>query len=223
MGKRNPHHKAIQAKVAREGFAIEVRMVATGLTETEAFSLETERIAFWRNAGIDLANMTDGGEGVSGYTFNEEIKKKMSLAKTGYRPPRWVIEKAAESRRGKKRDRKIVEKIALKNKGKKRSEEIILKNSIAIKKFYENNPEAREYLSNINKGKKIPEENLNKLIAANKGRPLTQEHKEKIGMANKGKKSALGIKRSAETKEKMSKAAKIREKRKRLLRSSQGL
>jgi hypothetical protein len=66
MKNRNPHHKAIQNKVIREGFAIEVRIVASGLTENEAFQLEIERIAFWRSYNIDLTNMTAGGDGVSG-------------------------------------------------------------------------------------------------------------------------------------------------------------
>lgn len=66
MGCRNRHHKAIQAKVIREGCAIEVRIVSSGLTEDEAFALEIERIAFWRSKNIDLANLTNGGEGPSG-------------------------------------------------------------------------------------------------------------------------------------------------------------
>ena len=66
MNCRNRHHKAIQAKVIREGCAIEVRIVSSGLTENEAFSLEIERIAFWRSKNIDLANLTNGGEGPSG-------------------------------------------------------------------------------------------------------------------------------------------------------------
>ena len=66
MNCRNRHHKAIQAKVIREGCAIEVRIVASALTEEEAFTLEIERIAFWRSKNIDLANLTNGGEGSSG-------------------------------------------------------------------------------------------------------------------------------------------------------------
>jgi len=66
MSLRNPHHKAVQNKVIREGFAIEVKIVASGLTEDAAFKLEMERIAFWRSAKIDLTNITNGGEGVSG-------------------------------------------------------------------------------------------------------------------------------------------------------------
>lgn len=63
---RNKFHKAIQGKLYREGFAVEVKIVASGLTEQEAFALEIERIKFWRNSGADLANITNGGDGLSG-------------------------------------------------------------------------------------------------------------------------------------------------------------
>jgi hypothetical protein len=63
---RNKHHKAIMAKLSREGFAMEVRIVQSGLSEQDAFLLEIERINFWRESGVDLANMTNGGEGASG-------------------------------------------------------------------------------------------------------------------------------------------------------------
>ena len=63
MKKRNRHHKAIVAKAFREGFAIEVRIVAMGLSWTDACDLEVERIRFWRDAGADLANIAIGGNG----------------------------------------------------------------------------------------------------------------------------------------------------------------
>ena len=66
MRNRNSHHQAIMAKLSREGSGMEVRMVATGLTEDEAFSLEIERISFWRERGVDLANISSGGDGLSG-------------------------------------------------------------------------------------------------------------------------------------------------------------
>lgn len=81
MRDRNAHHCAIVAKLSREGSGMEVRMVATGLTEDEAFALEVERIAFWREAGADLANLTNGGEGVSGLpAYN---RKKVLCVTTG--------------------------------------------------------------------------------------------------------------------------------------------
>ena len=81
MRDRNAHHRAIMGKLFREGSGMEVRMVATGLTEDEAFALEVERIAFWREAGADLVNQTYGGEGVSGLpAYN---RKKVMCVATG--------------------------------------------------------------------------------------------------------------------------------------------
>jgi hypothetical protein len=56
-----------------------VRFVANGLSEDEAFALEIERIAHWRELGVLLVNWTDGGEGVSGLVHSEESKNKMSI------------------------------------------------------------------------------------------------------------------------------------------------
>lgn len=82
MNNRNAHHRAIMGKLSREGSGMEVRMVATGLTEDDAFSLEIERIAFWREAGADLANHSNGGEGKTG-PHSVEHKLKISAANTG--------------------------------------------------------------------------------------------------------------------------------------------
>jgi ribosomal protein S16 len=100
MVKRNRHHLAIQAKVSREGSAIEVRMVATGLTEEDAFNLEKERIRFWRAAGADLTNMTDGGDGVIGYIFTKDVREKMSISqkKRGPRNPHSIEARAKISK-----------------------------------------------------------------------------------------------------------------------------
>lgn len=84
MRHRNQHHKAIQNKVSRIGSAVEVRIVAYGLTEHEAFSLEIQRISFWEGHGIDLANHTKGGNGTVGYKFTNSQKKTLSNAVKEY-------------------------------------------------------------------------------------------------------------------------------------------
>ena len=99
---KNKHHGNIIAKLARIGMCVEVRMVASGLTESEALSVEMQRIAFWRATGVVLANLTAGGEGVSGHkhsaetraiikakrakqkiTHSEETRRKIGLATKG--------------------------------------------------------------------------------------------------------------------------------------------
>ncbi len=81
---RNPLHKFIQAKLSRLGTAVEVKIVADGLSESEAFALERERIALWRADGADLANWTDGGDGPAGYKQSSDHRRKRGAAKHAY-------------------------------------------------------------------------------------------------------------------------------------------
>lgn len=62
----NQYYNRIVAKLTKLGIDVEVKLVANGLTEAAAFLLEIERIAFWRDLGIKLANITSGGQGASG-------------------------------------------------------------------------------------------------------------------------------------------------------------
>lgn len=62
MTGRNRHHINVQKKLARLGMCVEVRMVASGLSEHDAFFLEIERIAFWRSMDVGLTNKSSGGE-----------------------------------------------------------------------------------------------------------------------------------------------------------------
>jgi hypothetical protein len=78
---RNNHHKAIMLKMSRIGSSVEVRIVADGLDEAAAFQLERERIKFWRDAKVDIVNLTDGGDGTSGFKYSEESRAKMSFAR----------------------------------------------------------------------------------------------------------------------------------------------
>lgn len=82
-GCRNPHHKRIQAKLARLGMCVEVRMVGESLIERDAFTLEIERIAFWRESGVKLANLTNGGDGVTGMRHTDEWRAEHSRKMKG--------------------------------------------------------------------------------------------------------------------------------------------
>ena len=142
MRDRNSHHKAIMEKMSREGSGVEVRMVATGLTEVEAFALEVERISFWREAGVDLANYTNGGDGVSGLKMSDQAKAKMSAAKKGL-PGRATMlgkkhsdetkAKMSDAKRGVKKSPEHAAKVGLRHKGKKfsHSQETISKMSLS--------------------------------------------------------------------------------------------
>jgi hypothetical protein len=77
--KRSKHWKSIVAKSG--GFS--VRMTIQNVTEELAFLAEAERIDQLRAIGIRLCNMTDGGEGCSGYVPTVETRKKLSISHIG--------------------------------------------------------------------------------------------------------------------------------------------
>jgi NUMOD3 motif len=85
--KRNKLHVAIVDKLAREGSAYDVRIAVLNLSEEDAFRIERERIAFWRNDGADLANLTSGGQGQSGYSPTAETRRKLSELNKGKPSP----------------------------------------------------------------------------------------------------------------------------------------
>jgi hypothetical protein len=78
--KRNPHHKNIVAKHGPENIIVSLIPCAS---EEEAFSTEVQLINSFRQLGYNLCNMTDGGEGCSGYIKSEETREKLSKAMKG--------------------------------------------------------------------------------------------------------------------------------------------
>lgn len=119
---RNTHWNNIVAKLERIGSGYEVRLVAVGLSEKEAFELEKARIARWRDVS-DLANMTDGGEGMSGYKMPEKTRVKISVAMKGKVP----------NRKGAKHTAQAKAKMSKAKKGRSLSEEHRKKLSAAMK------------------------------------------------------------------------------------------
>ena len=78
--------------VAKYGFVAEI--VHGGLTEDEAFSMEVLLIEHYgRDA---LCNLTDGGDGPSGYRHSEESRRAMSKSRTGKKHSQETIKKMSE-------------------------------------------------------------------------------------------------------------------------------
>ena len=137
MKDRNKHHRAICAKLNRIGSAFEVRIVASGLLEDEAFALECERIAFWRNYGCDLANLTNGGEGISGFKHSAETRQKLSVMNKGMpatfkgkkhtNETKIMLSEIAKKRGAPKLTKEQQEKAAAWHRGRKRSPETCAK------------------------------------------------------------------------------------------------
>ena len=98
---RNPYHQNVVRKLSTLGLCIEVRLVAGGLSEDEAFSLEKERISFWKANGIELTNQNEGGEG--GRNPNAETREKIRVAAKKRGMPAEVWMKGVAAGTGKKR------------------------------------------------------------------------------------------------------------------------
>jgi hypothetical protein len=143
MKDRNRHHQAICAKLNRIGSAFEVRIVDSGLFEQDAFDLECERIAFWRNFGCDLTNLTNGGEGISGFKHSDETRQKLSDLNKG-NPPTFkgkkhtdetkrALSEIAKKRGAPKLTKEQQEKASAWHRGRKRSPETCAKISAKAK------------------------------------------------------------------------------------------
>jgi group I intron endonuclease len=58
-------------------------------------------------------NLTDGGEGMKGYQYNDNQKQNISKAKTGQKYPEEHGEKIRQSKLGKKRNQETINKISI--------------------------------------------------------------------------------------------------------------
>ena len=75
MHKREKRNLYWQRVAAKHGFTSD--LIANGLEEDLAFLVEQEAIDVYRRRGIVLTNMTDGGEGASGYRHTAKHKAKL--------------------------------------------------------------------------------------------------------------------------------------------------
>lgn len=122
---RNIHWQRIVNKA--NGFKYDV--LAKNLTEQEALSFEILMIKKMKEAGFSLCNMTNGGDGVSGFKHSPEMCEAQRQRMLGVTP--WnkgkpasleAIEKMRLSKLGKKQSLEHIAKCAESRKGKKYSE-----------------------------------------------------------------------------------------------------
>lgn len=130
--KSNPHHCHIVSKYGKESIIVKSMLCRN---EQHSLDLEVRMIAALRNGGVKLVNLTDGGEGVSGFVISKETRAKLSES-AKKRPP--MSEDARK-------------KIGYFNKGKITPIETRLKMSASMKGL-KRSAEAR---ANISKAQKI--------------------------------------------------------------------
>ena len=164
------------------------------LTEEEAFRHEIYMIdVFGRKdlgTGI-LYNMTNGGEGSSGWVPSEESRRKMSQSSKGKTHSKETRRKMGEAKKGntymlgKTLSEETRRKIGEASKGRDPSEETRRKISESKKNISEEN---RRKMSEASKGRTPSEESRRKMSQSSKDKTHSEETKRKIGDAGKGRK-----------------------------------
>jgi len=76
--KRNPHWNNV---VNKHGFYYKI--LESFESEDEALKKEEELISFYRESGVKLANVANGGTANSGRRHSEETRRQMSVARKG--------------------------------------------------------------------------------------------------------------------------------------------
>lgn len=153
--------------VAKHGLSVAI--VKNEMPEACAFSLEKALIRAYSG---QLCNLTDGGEGSSGYRHTEENLAIMRAMKIGYKPkvPRESIIAAAKRRRGSKMSEESRAKMRAAAKGR------VITN------------EWRANMSKAQKGRKHSPEHVKNQADAQRGKKLSEEQKARIGDFHRGKK-----------------------------------
>lgn len=145
-----------------------VKIIASGLLEEDSFRIEMSAIALCKNMGARLANLTDGGEGNSGWNPSPESRRRMSESNVFRRPE--FIEKMKKDRTGKKLSEEHKRKIGLAGIGRIRLES--------------SNEKARQKML----GRKMTEEQRKKMSESQKRRPpITEQTRLNMSKAGKGK------------------------------------
>lgn len=167
-------------KIRKNGEEPIIEIIKKGLTENEAFQIETEQIKLYgriENGGL-LANMSDGGEGQSGYHHTDELKQSFSEMFSGDKNPFYgkshsedSLKKIGDVNRGKVLNEEWRKKLSESTKGRKKSEEHKNKIRLAHQRQQKTTHEIQRVID------------LNK---SRSGVPLTEEHKRKISLSSKG-------------------------------------
>jgi len=101
---RNQHWRRTTAK-----HGLKVDVLAQWETEAEAFEHEKFLIWCFRDMGCNLVNMTDGGEGQSGWIPSQETRQRISAANKGRRNSPEAAAAQAEKLRGRKQTAEQIE------------------------------------------------------------------------------------------------------------------
>lgn len=181
---RNPHWKNI---VAKDG-GRDVDIFAKGMDEEFAFLVEMEAIDIYKRRGFPLVNLTDGGDGTSGYCHTGETRAKMR------------VKVCSDETRSKMR---ASAKGKTNHLGHIHSAESRAKISTAAK-IRMSDPASRAKISDAVKLQMADPVNRAKISAALRGHTPSADTRAKLRATNKGNMAFLGHTHSAEARAKMS-------------------
>ena len=159
--------------------AFRVEFLEKDMPESVLSKMEILHIRFFDSKSPNGYNLTDGGEGLSGWKASAEIRRKQSEARRGERHHLY----------GKAHSQETRQKISDAHKGRKHSPETRRKMS-EFRKGKKLSPHQKQKLLEANKGRKHSPETRQKISNSLKGKTLPPETRRKISEANKGKPAA---------------------------------
>ncbi len=207
--------------------AFKWKVLFDDVDEDELDSIEIATIKLKKSKAPNGYNLTDGGDGTSGWKHSPKTKLKISRAHIGKIVSLETREKlrkinvgkciseetkakmsaSLKGRKGKSPSEETRTKISESLKGRKPSEETRAKLS-RVRKGKKHSIEARAKMSRVQKGRKITKEHREKLSKAHSGKVLSPEHKASISKAMQGNTHRLSIPSSLESRCKHSKTLK---------------
>ena len=227
--KKNTHKNAWVGSLLKLGLEPIIELMEETDIKEEIYAKEKEHIKNLRNKGVDLTNLTDGGEGCFGYKLSDESRMKMSISKKKYFEENPQPSGVNSPLYGKKHSKETREKMSISQKGENAvwyGKHLTDETKKKLSKTHKNNwtEEKRQKQSVRQLGRKLSEETKKKMSEAHKGikpselnrsitsermklqkgKKLSEETKRKMSDKKRGKKL------SRETKDKISKANKGR-------------
>ena len=173
------------------------------LTKEVAIECEKALISKYNTNNASFGyNLTDGGEGISGYKLTEEQRSAMRERMKGHLVSEETRRKIGAANsialKGKKLSPELCKQISERNKGVShphtKEQDRLQSERLKGNKLhlgYKATNEQRQRMSDAHKGKPLTQaqlDNLHKIHQSNKGKPRSEETKEKIRQARLGKK-----------------------------------